>query len=92
MPLEVGSAALAETQRIRAELRENFLRSLENLNGSPAIIRMHEKTTVSGVFLRANPQLDHIIVENLQTPIGKLDCAVLRTQDILSLEFEIEEK
>ncbi|KIH55707.1 hypothetical protein ANCDUO_14130 [Ancylostoma duodenale] len=42
------------------------------------IISMHEKTSVSGVLVAMKGDGSHFIVDQLKTPIGVMDSAVLR--------------
>ncbi len=77
-----------EDQEIRAELREKFLNVMESLKNSEATFRMHEKTVVKGKYDCYNPDGDYILVQHLKTPIGTLPKAMLRTTDVIAMEFD----
>lgn len=79
----------SEEQKQRAILRDRFLRLLKSLNGRRSSINMHEKTKVEATFLHANIEFDHVMVADLESPIGRLPRAVLRSSDIVSMDFEI---
>ncbi|CAI2349164.1 unnamed protein product [Caenorhabditis sp. 36 PRJEB53466] len=81
-----------EKQRRRAVQRERYLMCLMNAVDKPATIQMHENTTVTATIKAFQPSGEHVIVENLNTPIGTIERAVLRISDIVKVSWDIEKK
>lgn len=79
-------------QDCRAELREKFIRMILALNDKSTSIHMHENTNISAKFLRCNVNVDHFIVGNLETPLGCINSATLRSSDIICFDFDLEDK
>eukprot|EP00106_Octopus_bimaculoides_P012246 XP_014779688.1 PREDICTED: uncharacterized protein LOC106875896 [Octopus bimaculoides] len=80
-----------QQQSDRAFLRERFLRFLLALDGNHADLIMQENNIVSGKLLLADLNFENLMVRDLQTPIGTLPHALLRTNDILSFRLNMEE-
>lgn len=77
-----------EEQRRRAVLRERYLSFLQKAVNKPATIEMCEKTKVTATIKSFQVSSDHVIVENLSTPIGIIDKAVLRSTDIIKITMK----
>ncbi|EPB70121.1 hypothetical protein ANCCEY_10793 [Ancylostoma ceylanicum] len=71
-----------------AEARERYLRFMGNAAGSKVTISMHEKTSVDGVLVAMKGDGSHFIVDQLKTPIGVMDSAVLRTADTIMVTVD----
>ncbi|KAJ8729973.1 hypothetical protein PYW07_017011 [Mythimna separata] len=85
---EVIDPALKE-QETRATLRELFLKALGELSGKPCNIVTYEKSTLSGTFATWHPNGTEIIFRDLETPARfKISTALLRTPDVLAVEFD----
>ncbi|KHJ78352.1 hypothetical protein OESDEN_22027 [Oesophagostomum dentatum] len=52
---------------------------------------MQEKTCVTGVLVAMKGDGSHFIVDQLNTPIGVMDSAVLRTADTISMTMDWDE-
>lgn len=50
---------------------------------------LHDNSKVKATFLSATGAYDHIAVQDLQTPIGIVSNALIRSKDIQSLVIEI---
>uniref|UniRef100_A0A1I7SZ76 Gem-associated protein 7 n=1 Tax=Caenorhabditis tropicalis TaxID=1561998 RepID=A0A1I7SZ76_9PELO len=79
-----------EEQRRRAVLRERYLKFLQIASDKQATIDMCEKTKVTATIKSFQLSSDHVIVENLATPIGVLQKAVLRSSDIVKIRLNSE--
>ena len=78
-------------QGARSELRQKFIISLKWIYNKPAKFHLHEKTNVTAVFRATDIDFETLIVSDLQTPIGPLPEAILRSSDVLSLEVEMKD-
>ncbi|GJQ73510.1 hypothetical protein Trydic_g13865 [Trypoxylus dichotomus] len=79
-----------DQQHARAYLRERFLRSISQLNGKSCSVKMYEGTEVTCKTKAFDPNVETVIVENLQTPLPKLLAnAILRCSDIISMEYKL---
>lgn len=81
-----------DAQKVRAFLRERFLRALNALSGKRMEILMREKTNVSAEFGASDIEFEHIQVTSLQTPMGRVPDALLRTSDIISIKIPLDLK
>lgn len=77
----------------RSRLRAHFLRTLSSLasEACPCSVRMVDGPPVTGVLRAADLGLEHLGVSQLATPIGTLTNAILRTCDIISITFHIDQ-
>ena len=72
------------------EHREEFLKTLKNLQGKNAKIRMLDSNNRLNCTVEAfEPNMKFIAVSNLQTPIGLKKSAVIRVNDLVELEFDL---
>lgn len=71
-----------------AEARERYLRFLGNAAGCNVTVSMHEKTNVKGLLVAMKGDGSHFLVDNLETPIGIMESAVLRTADTIMMTVE----
>ncbi|KAK6023230.1 hypothetical protein OSTOST_11047 [Ostertagia ostertagi] len=51
-------------------------------------LSMHEKTSVTGVLVAMKGDGSHFLVDQLKTPIGIMDSAVLRTADTIMMTMD----
>ncbi|KJH53078.1 hypothetical protein DICVIV_00763 [Dictyocaulus viviparus] len=71
-----------------AEARERYLRFLGNAAGCNVTVSMHEKTNVTGLLVAMKGDGSHFLIDHLQTPIGVMDSAVLRTADTIMMTMD----
>ncbi|WKX98293.1 hypothetical protein Q1695_013735 [Nippostrongylus brasiliensis] len=71
-----------------AEARERYLRFLANAAGSAVTVLMHERTNVSGMLVAMKGDGSHFLVDQLKTPIGVMDSAVVRTADTIMMTVD----
>ena len=81
---------LEDQQNARASLREKFLRLLFASCNKPACFSMHERTLVQGIFRGTDIDMENLQVSELQTPMGVLSEALLRSSDVLSFTVDFE--
>lgn len=77
-----------EKQEARALLRERFLRVITGIIGKPTEFHLHENTCVSGEFKGCDVECSKIFVRNLETPMGTIPEAILRSSDIICLDID----
>ncbi|XP_030024950.1 uncharacterized protein LOC115443620 [Manduca sexta] len=76
-------------QEARTKLRDSFLRALHELSGQQCSILTYEKSTLNATLTSWDPDGHEILVKDLQTPAHmKMETALLRTPDILALQFD----
>lgn len=80
--------ATVEKQEARAFLRERFLRVITGIVGKQARFHLYENTKVSAEFRGCDVDCLEAYVRNLETPLGKIPDAILRTIDIIYLDVE----
>uniref|UniRef100_A0A1I8IQ82 TM2 domain-containing protein n=1 Tax=Macrostomum lignano TaxID=282301 RepID=A0A1I8IQ82_9PLAT len=72
----------------RAELRKRFLRALEAAEGRPMTLRFHgcrRPPLQADEFLAADINFTALCVRGLAAPLGKVDKALIRTGDLVSM-------
>ena len=79
-------------QDARAQLRDVFLRSIFASCNKPACFLMHEKTQVEAIFVATDINIENFQVSELQTPMGVVNEALLRSSDVLSFTIDLEKK
>ena len=79
---------IEDEQNARAFLRERFLRLLFACCDKPARFSMHERTQVQAIFRGTDIDMENLQVSELQTPMGVLPEALLRSSDVLSFTVE----
>ncbi|XP_026672599.1 gem-associated protein 7-like [Ceratina calcarata] len=77
--------ATPEKQEARAFLRERFLRVITGIVGKQADFHLYENTRVSAEFRGCDVDCLEVYVRNLETPLGIIPEAILRTSDIIHL-------
>ncbi|KAL0126164.1 hypothetical protein PUN28_004941 [Cardiocondyla obscurior] len=82
------SFASPEKQNARTLLRERFLRVVTGVIGKPADFYLHENTHVSGEFRGCDTECFKVFVKNLETPMGTIPGAILRSSDIICLDID----
>jgi hypothetical protein len=88
---ELSGNIKTEEQDARSKLRERFLRSLQAIYNKPAQFHLHERTHVTAVFRATDINFETLIVSDLQTPIGPLAEASLRSTDVLNFEVNMND-
>ncbi|XP_065063342.1 uncharacterized protein LOC135689910 [Rhopilema esculentum] len=68
--------------------RLRFLQLISRLKGKEAVLQMHEKTKVKGIFEAIDIEGNTIAVKSLETPIGKQHAALIRVTDVVSMSIE----
>ncbi|XP_063108931.1 gem-associated protein 7 [Cavia porcellus] len=87
-PVGQGSQESQE-QRVRAALRERYLRSLLAMVGRQVSFALHEGVHVTAHFGATDLDVANFYVSQLQTPIGVQAEALLRCSDIVSYTFKL---
>lgn len=88
--LQIDINNMEDEQNARAFLRERFLRTLFATYNKPACFSMHEKTQVEAVFRATDIDMENFQVSELQTPMGVLPEALLRSSDVLLFTVDFE--
>lgn len=74
---------MAEEQNARAELKQRYVDFVSTLDGKDVVVQLYQKNTMYVKFLALQGNSEHYIVENLKTPTGVMDKAVLRSIDTM---------
>ena len=77
-------------QSARAFLRERFLRTVFAAYNKAACFSMHEKTQVEAIFRATDIDMENFQISALQTPMGILSEALLRSSDVLFFTVDFE--
>uniref|UniRef100_A0AC34QQF5 Gem-associated protein 7 n=1 Tax=Panagrolaimus sp. JU765 TaxID=591449 RepID=A0AC34QQF5_9BILA len=80
---------MTEEQKARAELKDQFFDVLQMLDGRDATCQLYGKHVMAVKFLAMQANGKHYIVEDLKTPAGTMEHAVLRTGDTMFLSFPL---
>ncbi|KAK7882613.1 hypothetical protein WMY93_028787 [Mugilogobius chulae] len=80
---------LQREQVMRAELRERFLRCLLSMANKRVRFNMYENVKVEATFGASDIDVLNFQVTDLQTPIGIQKEALIRSQDVISLSFDL---
>jgi len=77
---------------LRSALREKFLRLAlsEQVHNRPAHVQLHGKVDVKCRFAALDASSRHLLVENLETPLGTVPRAILRVGDVLHLSIDLK--
>lgn len=59
-----------------------------NIIGKPTAFYLHENTRVSGEFKGCDVECSKIFVNNLETPMGTIPGAILRSSDLIYLDVD----
>ncbi|XP_026087174.1 gem-associated protein 7 [Carassius auratus] len=89
VPSSSSSSSDEEEQRLRAELRERFLRTLLLMTGKRVRFDMHEHVRVHARFGASDIDVLNLQVSDLETPLGVQREALLRCQDVIACSFEV---
>lgn len=84
------TTAIETEQDARAQLRNGFLRSIFATCNKPACFLMHEKTQVEAILVATDINIESFQVSELQTPMGVVSEALLRSSDVLSFTVDLE--
>ncbi|XP_069063832.1 gem-associated protein 7 [Pleurodeles waltl] len=85
----VDTEDLKRSQKVRAVLREHYLRSLLAMAGKMVCFTMYEKGTVEARFGTSDIDILNFQVYDLQTPLGVQKEALIRCSDVISYAFEL---
>jgi hypothetical protein len=77
-------------QEVRSSLRLDYLRALSSLAGKACALKLFDGSESSGVFQGADRSVQHVCIERLETPLGVLPWALVRTQDIVAIDFKLQ--
>lgn len=82
-------------QEKRAELRTRFLNVLEYLKANPTLpsieLDFHRESSLTAAScLSIDSTFSQILVQDLQTPIGLMPTALIRTNDLTAISFSIK--
>ncbi|XP_067102583.1 gem-associated protein 7 [Osmerus mordax] len=86
---EIDSVHFQQEQRVRSEMRENFMRTLIAMTNRQVQFHMYEKVKVKAKFGASDIDVLNFQVSELQTPIGVQKEALLRCQDLISYSFDV---
>lgn len=81
--------AAEHEQKSRSLLRERYLRSVKAFYDNPVEFKMHERTSVSAIFRATDIEMENLQVSQLQTPIGIVPEALLRSSDVLCFTVQL---
>lgn len=73
----------------RAEMKRRFFNFIEEMDNKDVTVQLYGKTTLSVKLLAMQPNGNHFIVENLKTPTGLMQHAVLRSNDTMFLSIPL---
>ena len=82
------TSAREDEQKVGAYLRERFLRSIFAAYNKPVCFLMQEKTQVEAIFRATDIDMENFEVSELQTPMGVVSEALLRSSDVLSFTVD----
>ena len=74
----------------RAELRRRFFQVRECMEGKQIEIETYRGATVNGKFRSVDFDISGVHVSCLNTPIGCIPEALVRTSDIVKINFELD--
>ncbi|KAM9319037.1 gem-associated protein 7 [Pholidichthys leucotaenia] len=80
---------LQREQRARSVLREGFLRCLLHMTNKKVQFQMYENVNVEATFGASDIDVMNFQVSDLHTPIGVQKEALIRSQDVISLTFDL---
>lgn len=86
---ETDSVHIQQEQRMRSEMRENFLRTLIAMTNRQVQFHLYEKVKVEAKFGASDIDVLNFQVSELQTPIGVQKEALLRCHDVISYTFDV---
>jgi hypothetical protein len=87
------SKSLSPEQTIRSELRRDFLRLLSSVHKCKVWLKLYEcPLTLSANFDGCDANFNHLFLTSFQTPIGLEKYAIVRTNDIIELQFNLNNK
>ncbi|KAK3928542.1 Gem-associated protein 7 [Frankliniella fusca] len=80
--VDAATSSMDDKIKARSFLRERFIRAILAMSGKNAEFYMYENTNVKAEFGSCDREFVNIYVKNLQTPLGLISDALLRTNDI----------
>lgn len=84
-----SEAQLQKEQETRSMLRERFLRCLLSMAKKKVQFHMHENVKVEATFGACDIDVMNFQVSDLHTPIGVQKEALIRSQDVIALTFDL---
>ncbi|CAF1341276.1 unnamed protein product [Didymodactylos carnosus] len=82
----------SSSQEHRSELREKFLNVLQHLysSSSPSVqLDFHREASLTAKYSASDSSFSQLLVQDLQTPIGVMTNALIRTNDLTALNFTL---
>ena len=89
---QIPEAELRRHQEQRTFLRERFLRMLNNIWDVPINIRLYNQKETKAKFACSDVDILHMQVSDLETPLGVMPSALLRTSDVISYSLELPDQ
>lgn len=69
-------------------LFSNLIKTLFVSTGREAIFFMHGNLTLEGIYECCSADLKYFHTSNLNTSIGKINSSILRSNDVISIDFK----
>ncbi|CAJ0582688.1 unnamed protein product, partial [Mesorhabditis spiculigera] len=83
----------AADQRLRAELREKFLRALSIVSGSKASLTICDGTEVTANVAAIHSSFSDVVLRDMELPKGKIiDDTVISSSEIAYLSVKVKER
>ena len=79
---------MSDEQEARAALRLGFLQAVQALGGRTAKVITAEGNTLSGRLIGTDRDSNLVAIEDLGTPAGKIEHAVVRLSDVDHMVLE----
>ena len=87
------SKSLLPQQAIRSELRRDFLRLLSSLHKRKVLLKLYECPLIlSATFDGCDHNFSQLFLSSFKTPIGLEKSAIVRTNDVIELEFVLNDR
>ena len=77
-----------EQQKVKGKMRENFLWSVNCLNGLYCKVLMWEGIKVEGINRGLDRNIELMHIQNLKTPFDNHPYATIRLQDCMHITFQ----
>ncbi|KAL7645602.1 UNVERIFIED_CONTAM: hypothetical protein RMT77_003988 [Armadillidium vulgare] len=86
----IESETQESEQDIRAKMRTRFLWSCAGLNGKKVSVSMFENITVKGLCRGFDKDIQHMHLQDMETPFAKYSYGTIRLPDCISLDFKTD--
>ncbi|KAK3265567.1 hypothetical protein CYMTET_25760 [Cymbomonas tetramitiformis] len=87
-----GGADVQDNAEHRSQLRAQMLELWLKGANSPVSLHLYDSINADATFLAIDSDQNKIIVSNLDTPIGIVPKAVIRSTDVISIVFPLPHK